>query len=506
MNGGAQRSGNRRAVVILAAILALSSADGGTVGALAPQLETAFHIGTTQIGLIVTVRSLVGAAAALPLGVLVDRWKRTRILAVAIMSWSLAMVATGSAVDFATLLGARLALGLMTAAAGPAVASLVGDMFPPGRRSRVYGYVLTGELVGAGFGLVVAGDLGATTTWRAGFYALALPSLLLAAAVHRFLPEPVRGSQAWLGGSDRESAAGSDASSGDGDHPTTEAAQDGVQASQVRQRVRQRPDVSVDQRLVLREEASRLSPWAAGLYVLRIPTNWLLILSSALGYFFLAGLHTFAVLFSEEHFGLSHSTVITLLTVVGIGSVAGSLAGGRIADRLLERGFTDARLLVAGVGFVGVAVILLPGILSTLVAVSLPVFVVAAAFLACPNPALDAARLDVVPSGLWGRAESVRTFARTLLETVAPLLFGYISAVLAGYQHPASGAAGRAHRAAQGWGLELTFMIMLAPLAASGLVLLARRRRYLRDVATADASERTQSEASGTAQVVEARP
>lgn len=52
-------------------------------------------------------------------------------------------------------------------------------------------------------------------------------------------------------------------------------------------------------------------------------------------------------------------------------------------------------------------------------------------------------------------------------------------------------AAGGAHiTAAQGRGLEYTFIIMLAPLAASEFLLLKTRRRYLRDVATADSSER----------------
>lgn len=74
----------RRVIVLLACVLALDSADKGAVGALAPQLEAAFHIGNTQIGLLVTVSSLVGALATLPIGVLADRARRTRILVIGI--------------------------------------------------------------------------------------------------------------------------------------------------------------------------------------------------------------------------------------------------------------------------------------------------------------------------------------------------------------------------------------------------------------------------------------
>jgi hypothetical protein len=44
--------------------------------------------------------------------------------------------------------------------------------------------------------------------------------------------------------------------------------------------------------------------------------------------------------------------------------------------------------------------------------------------------------------------------------------------------------------AATGTGLEYPFIIMLAPLFAAGVLLLVSRRAYLRDVATADATER----------------
>ncbi len=40
-------------------------------------------------------------------------------------------------------------------------------------------------------------------------------------------------------------------------------------------------------------------------------------------------------------------------------------------------------------------------------------------------------------------------------------------------------------------GIGLTFLIMLLPLAASGIVLLLSRRIYLGDIVTADASDRS---------------
>jgi hypothetical protein len=49
---------------------------------------------------------------------------------------------------------------------------------------------------------------------------------------------------------------------------------------------------------------------------------------------------------------------------------------------------------------------------------------VAAGFLlAAANPPLDAARLDVMPPRLWGRAEGTRSVVRTGLEALAPWFY-----------------------------------------------------------------------------------
>src|SRR5262249_56555153 len=93
--GGAQRT---RVVVLLAAVLGLAGADVATVGASATQLRDALHITNTDIGLLVAVSSLVGAAASLPAGALADRVPRTRVLGLAIVLWGGGMIssATGS--------------------------------------------------------------------------------------------------------------------------------------------------------------------------------------------------------------------------------------------------------------------------------------------------------------------------------------------------------------------------------------------------------------------------
>ncbi len=309
----------------------------------------------------------MAAIACLPFGVLADRAKRVRLLSWAVAGGAVCMVASGLAHGYVMLLATRFALGAATAASGPLVTSLTGDLFPAQDRSRILGMVLTGELVGTGIGLVVAAELGAFAGWRAPLVVLAIPNALLAVLLWRLLPEPARGGQSWLYPGAEEIKPAEEVEA-DGPSPISQT----VPQSPVPQppppapeaptarhnRYRRRPSahaelkgVHANRKLVLRQDAARLSPKAAAIYVLRIPSNLVLIAASALGYFFLAGLQAFAVLFAETHYGVSQALVVFVLAAAGVGGVAGTLFGGRLADNLVRKGVADARPLVAGIAF-----------------------------------------------------------------------------------------------------------------------------------------------------------
>jgi len=126
----------------------------------------------------------------------------------------------------------------------------------------------------------------------------------------------------------------------------------------------------------------------------------------------------------------------------------------------------------------------------------------AAAGVGGANPPLDAARLDIMHSRLWGRAEAVRTVLRASLEAIAPLLFGYVSTQFGAHTSGLGNPTGDAGPG--GSGLDATFLIMLVPLTVAGLLLVLRARStYPRGVATALASEHAPHQqpppASGTA-------
>jgi hypothetical protein len=58
-----------RVVLTLAAVLGLSGADTGTISSTTGNLERAFHLGNTQIGVLLSVVGLVGAVFTIPAGI-----------------------------------------------------------------------------------------------------------------------------------------------------------------------------------------------------------------------------------------------------------------------------------------------------------------------------------------------------------------------------------------------------------------------------------------------------
>ncbi len=485
--GGPARA---RVIFLFGAVLALSSADGATVGAVAPQLEHALHIGNTKVGLLSSVALLTGAVFVIPVGLLVDRFKRVPLLSASIVLWSVASLASGFAGSYGSLLLTRLALGAVNATAGPAIASLTGDYFPGRERAQIYAYILGGEVAGTAAGFIVSGTIASVISWRAAFVLLSIPGFFLARTLWRTLPEPLRGGQSRLepGAVDfREPVAASPRSTSvDEDAGEPAPAHDERSHETARER-----GLRPDPRLVLRRDPRAMGIVDAVRYILSIPTNVLLIIGSSLGYFFFAGLQTFGILFVRGHFRVGQASAELALVLLVIGALLGTLASGRITDRLMRHGFLAARVMVPSACYLGAAALFVPGLLINHLTPALWFDVAAATLLSAANPPLDAARLDIMPAGLWGRAESTRTFLRSLAQALAPLAFGGLADLIAGIapEQTPIGTHSAPISPSAATGLQFSILIMLVSLAWAGVFLARARRTYPRDLVTAGASD-----------------
>jgi MFS family permease len=462
-------------IAVLAAVLALEAADLGTVSAVSGELKNAFHLGNTDVGLLLAVVSFVSAIATLPMGALADRFSRRVLLMIVVSTWVVAEAVSGAATSYTFLLIARAAVGAVTAVAWPCVASLTGDFFPARDRAAIYGLIIGGELVGMGLGFFISGEASTLLNWHWSFYVMALPAIALVWVIWRFLPEPARGTQSWIMEGEEDPSAASRPASGRSERQRRqqERAQAGSDRASPQESV-QRAHVRPRQDLILREDPTHWSLWRVMGYLLRLPTYGLLIVASALAYYFLSGARAFAMIYITQHYHISRGVVSSLVFVVGIGTLAGTIGGGRLSEHLLRKGRADARIIVAAVALAMSVPILGLAIWTSNAILGIGLLTIGAGVMSAAVAPIDAARLDIVHPRMWGRGEAGRMALRSAFEGGAPLLFGAMSGWLGGGQR----------------GLMWTFLVMLIPMLAASLLGVTARRTYLRDVATAAASMR----------------
>jgi predicted MFS family arabinose efflux permease len=155
--------------------------DRNLLTAFAPQIIGDLSINNTQFGFLTgAVWVLSYSTMSVVAGALADRYSRTRILAVSIVIWSACTAASGYAMSFGQMAGARLLVACGEAGLIPPALSLLLDLFTARRLSTASGIFFMGLPLGIGGAFVIAGTSGAVIGWRGSFYLLGLVGVLLA--------------------------------------------------------------------------------------------------------------------------------------------------------------------------------------------------------------------------------------------------------------------------------------------------------------------------------------
>ena len=113
------------------------------------------------------------------LGWLADRFSRWIIIGSAVILWSVASGASGSAATFFALLLTRVFVGIGEGGYGPAAPTVLADLFPLATRGRVLAVFCAAIPVGSALGYVLGGLINEHLGWRWAFYLIAPPGLLL---------------------------------------------------------------------------------------------------------------------------------------------------------------------------------------------------------------------------------------------------------------------------------------------------------------------------------------
>ena len=141
----------------------------------------------------------------IPIAWLADRSNRRNIVAASLIIWSGFTVFCGLSQTYWQLLLGRIGVGVGEAGATPPSTSIVSDCFPADRRPMALSILALGAPFGAWLGADLAGAVAEAYGWRAAFFALGAPGVLLGILVFLTIREPKRGRLDAIGGEGRPS-------------------------------------------------------------------------------------------------------------------------------------------------------------------------------------------------------------------------------------------------------------------------------------------------------------
>ena len=170
----------------------LNYIDRFILAAVLPRVKSELVLTDFQLGLLANVFLVTYFVTSPLFGALGDRLSRPRLMSAGVTVWSMATAAAGFTADFVQLLIARAWVGIGEAAYATISPALLSDYFPRSQRGRAFAVFYVAIPVGSAAGFLLGGTLERAFGWRAAFYAVGLPGIVLALLALR-VPDPVRG-------------------------------------------------------------------------------------------------------------------------------------------------------------------------------------------------------------------------------------------------------------------------------------------------------------------------
>jgi len=181
-------------LAMLALSNVLAGADRGVVSVIAEPLKMDFHLSDKAIGFLSGFAfSATYSLVVLPIGYLIDRVDRRILLSAAISIWSVLTALCAMAGSFATLVAARMGVGVAEAPSYSTSLSLIADLFPANQRNTAVSIYIGAGPLGAIFIFLTGAQLLLHFGWRMVFLVAGLPGLFLAALFYLTTREPTRG-------------------------------------------------------------------------------------------------------------------------------------------------------------------------------------------------------------------------------------------------------------------------------------------------------------------------
>ena len=181
-------------MVVLTVVYVFNFVDRQILAILLPSIRDEFLVNDAVLGFLAgTAFAIFYATLGVPIALLADRWNRRNLIAIALTIWSGMTALSGMAANIGQLALARVGVGIGEAGCSPPAHSMISDLYPPDQRSTAMGFYTLGISTGIMLAYLAGGWVVQNIGWRAAFFIVGVPGLLLAVVVRFTLTEPKRG-------------------------------------------------------------------------------------------------------------------------------------------------------------------------------------------------------------------------------------------------------------------------------------------------------------------------
>jgi MFS family permease len=158
------------------------------------QIKQEFELHDWQLGMLSGFAfAAFYSTLGIPIARMADTRNRVKIITASIVIWSAFTAVSGVAKNFWHLLFARIGVGIGEAGASPSSYSIISDYIEPKKRATALSIYSMGVYGGSALGFFVGGMVAHTYGWRAAFFTVGLPGLVVALILKLTVREPPRG-------------------------------------------------------------------------------------------------------------------------------------------------------------------------------------------------------------------------------------------------------------------------------------------------------------------------
>jgi MFS family permease len=165
--------GNRRRLwifVFLFLLNAINYLDRVVLSVDAQPIAKEFALSPIALGYLFSAVLWAYALCQIPVGIILDRWGSRTPIAIGIAFWSLMIVTTGLAGNYAVLLLTRVGLGIGESVTQPAGSKVIRQWIPVRERGMAFTVFTAGVYAGPAFGVALVAWLTETLGWRGAFF------------------------------------------------------------------------------------------------------------------------------------------------------------------------------------------------------------------------------------------------------------------------------------------------------------------------------------------------